>query len=268
MAIGYGCSSTSDWAYFNFSNAPNLSNDETEQGYSTSISRISWDGKPTTIRLHQDWGDSSLHFRSKADVARLIARNELVVEFDWHGQNAVHFRASLSGSSIAIQRAREVCGIAEIQAAIDSDNLEKERMELERQEIARKAREQRESLREHMAIGKWRNNPVAQVRILLAQEAVLDEAYVNNVYPVLSFLVRQEEPNLDAMRMLLEAGADPEKATSRTALKIAVADGKQAAAFLLIEYGADPHLKTGLFTTPCQTFGISDEFKNAIGCLE
>ena len=138
-------------------------------------------------------------------------------------------------------------------------------------EARRNTREQQQALREYVAEDKWINDPVVQVQMLLEQKMDIDEVYVDNVYPVLYFLVRQEEPNLTAMRMLLDAGADPEKSFGGRAppLKTATVDDKQAAAFLLIEYGADPHREgPGGMAAPCQTIGLNPVFSAAMGCSQ
>ena len=111
MSIGYGCSENSEWAYFVFSTAPNIANDKTESGYSTSVSRIRWDDTASTISLRQDWGERYMHFRNKSDIAKIRAYNVLVVELDWHGSGDVYFRVPLSGSTKATDRARDLCGI-------------------------------------------------------------------------------------------------------------------------------------------------------------
>lgn len=126
--------------------------------------------------------------------------------------------------------------------------------------------------REHMTADEWINDPVDQVQMLVDQKVDIGKVYVDNIYPVLYFLVRQEEPNLTAIRMLLDAGADPEKRFGeRTSpLKTAVADDKQTVAFLLIAYGADPNreqLSSGI-ESPCKTIGIDPEFRAAMGCSQ
>ena len=51
-----------------------------------------------------------------------------------------------------------------------------------------------------------------------------------------------------------------------TEKKTATVNREQAVALLLIEHGADPNRKSGYSTTPCETAGISAEFKSAMGC--
>ena len=69
--------------------------------------------------------------------------------------------------------------------------------------------------------------------------------------------------------MLLEAGADPEKSMSvhlNSPLKTATVNREQAVAPLLIEHGANPNRESGYSATPCETAGISAQFRNAMEC--
>ncbi len=111
MTIGFGCDSGSEWGYLHFSNAPNLVNDDTKDGYSLSVSRVRWDDTPGTLTLYQEWGAEFLHFQYDRDAIRKVTQNEtFLIELEWHGSGTVLFEANLEGSADAITRARSLCG--------------------------------------------------------------------------------------------------------------------------------------------------------------
>jgi hypothetical protein len=108
--LGFGCDASSEWAYVGFTDSPNLTNDDTHDGYSSVDTRVRWDGTVTTMRLTQDWGGEALHFSSDANaISSMVAGKEVLLELDWYGSGKVHFPFTLEGSSAAIAAAREVC---------------------------------------------------------------------------------------------------------------------------------------------------------------
>lgn len=108
--LAVGCDSDSEWAYFGFTNAPNLNNTDTEDGYNIVRTRVRWDNAVETTTFTQRWGDSFLHFR-KGDsaIANIAAANSVMLELNWHGQRPVYFEVTLNGSSGAITAMREQC---------------------------------------------------------------------------------------------------------------------------------------------------------------
>ena len=108
--LAVGCDNDSEWAYFGFTNAPNLNNTDTEDGYNVVRTRVRWNDTVQTTAFTQKWGDSFLHFRDYgAAIAKIAGSSSVMLELDWHGQRPVHFEVSLNGSSKAIQDMRSKC---------------------------------------------------------------------------------------------------------------------------------------------------------------
>lgn len=109
--IGFGCDSKNEWTYLGFSEAPNLNNTKTKDGYNLLSTRVRWDDSVVNETFTQKWGDPFLSFRNDDQVIqRIVGGNTVLVELDWHGQNqAVIFPYTLRGSSNAIAEAREWC---------------------------------------------------------------------------------------------------------------------------------------------------------------
>ncbi|MDN7129840.1 zinc-ribbon domain-containing protein [Pseudidiomarina sp. 1APR75-15] len=108
--FGVGCDSESEWAYIGFNSSPNLSDDETKDGYSVVRTRIKWDDALEQIELTQDWGDKFLRFRKDDYVIQQVMKSEeALFELQWHGEQSVYFKFSLNGSSEAISKIRGMC---------------------------------------------------------------------------------------------------------------------------------------------------------------
>jgi len=108
--VGVGCDGSSEWAYFGFTTAPNLSGDETKDGYNLINTRIKWGDAVQNTRLTQDWGAKFIHFSNKAAaIAKIAGSSSLLLELNWHGEGRVNFDFPLKGSAAAIQEMREKC---------------------------------------------------------------------------------------------------------------------------------------------------------------
>ena len=108
--LAVGCNSSSEWAYFNFSKAPNLNRTQTRDGFNEIRTRIRWGESIEDVTLTQRWGATSLHFRNAQDAIRkIVASNSVMLQLNWHGQDQVHFEVPLRGSSDAISEIRSQC---------------------------------------------------------------------------------------------------------------------------------------------------------------
>lgn len=108
--MGVGCDAKSEWVYFGFSSAPNLTKDETKDGYNLIRTRIKWNGNVENISLTQDWGAKFIHFRNDSDaIKKIAASSSSLLELQWHGQQPTYFQYSLNGSSKAISEIRAKC---------------------------------------------------------------------------------------------------------------------------------------------------------------
>ncbi|EPE5297877.1 hypothetical protein ACSIWU_004064 [Vibrio parahaemolyticus] len=97
-AIYFGCDKKSKWAYFWFSNQPNIVNDQTESGFSLSKSRISFDNDLENITMTQKWGSKFMHARYPDWLSKKLTGKEIVkLELDWHGEGRVIFSYNVQG---------------------------------------------------------------------------------------------------------------------------------------------------------------------------
>lgn len=109
--IGFGCNNKDEWVYLGFSEAPNLNDTETQDGYNVINARVRWDDSVIQETFTQDWSDPFLNFRNDNQaIQRIAGGNNVLVELDWHGQKrSVIFPFTLRGSSSAISEARQTC---------------------------------------------------------------------------------------------------------------------------------------------------------------
>ncbi|MFT6255885.1 MAG: RNA polymerase subunit RPABC4/transcription elongation factor Spt4 [Cellvibrionaceae bacterium] len=108
--MGVGCKGDSTWVFTGFKSSPNLTKDETKDGYNLIRTRIKWDDSVENIQLTQDWGAKFLHFSSDADIISSIEKSSKAkLELNWHGQQSTYFEYILNGSSKAIGEIRSVC---------------------------------------------------------------------------------------------------------------------------------------------------------------
>lgn len=108
--LAVGCNSSSEWAYFNFSNAPNLNRTQTREGYNEIRTRIRWNETIEDVTLTQRWGSTTLHFRNAQDAIQKIASaNSVMLQLNWHGEDQVNFEISLRGSAAALNEIRSQC---------------------------------------------------------------------------------------------------------------------------------------------------------------
>lgn len=108
--IGIGCDSDSEWVYFGFNGAPNLTKDETKDGYNSIKTRVRWDKEVEDVALTQDWGSKFIHFRNYSSaISSISASKTALLELQWHGQQPVYFNFTLNGSSKALSEIRALC---------------------------------------------------------------------------------------------------------------------------------------------------------------
>jgi hypothetical protein len=108
--MGIGCNSESEWVYFGFNVAPNLTKDKTKDGYSLIETRVKWDKEIEDVVLTQDWGAKFIHFRNYSSaMSKIAASNSALLELQWHGQQSVYFDFTLNGSSKALSDLRALC---------------------------------------------------------------------------------------------------------------------------------------------------------------
>jgi hypothetical protein len=109
--MGVGCDGKSEWAYIGFSEAPNLTDTEIENGYNRITTRIKWGEAIQEVELVQEWGAASLHFQADGQaISKMSSSSTALLELKWYGQNRPHFSFPLDGASKAIAEARKQCG--------------------------------------------------------------------------------------------------------------------------------------------------------------
>ncbi|MCF8001547.1 MAG: hypothetical protein K9K76_06815 [Halanaerobiales bacterium] len=103
LLVGYN--GKSEWVYIVFSEAPNIIDDETKDGYNLIYTRIKWDDEIENVKLTQDWGSKFIHFRSdETIISNIMKSNTVLLELDWYGEGEVYFRFPLEGSADAISK--------------------------------------------------------------------------------------------------------------------------------------------------------------------
>lgn len=108
--LALGCDGEDEWVYLAFSEGPNLTGGNTEDGYDVFRLRVRWDDDVQTHRMIQEWGEPFVQFQSDETVIPLITSSETVlVELPWYGSGEVYFRFPLGGAADAIAAAREAC---------------------------------------------------------------------------------------------------------------------------------------------------------------
>lgn len=108
--LGVGCDGDSEWAYFGFSTAPNLTNENTESGYDIIDARIKWDDEIQQTRLTQEWGERFIGFGyDEGAISKITSSSTVLLELSWHGEGNVNFRFPLKGSAAALNEMRSKC---------------------------------------------------------------------------------------------------------------------------------------------------------------
>ncbi|MGO3346051.1 MAG: zinc ribbon domain-containing protein [Marinomonas sp.] len=112
--MGIGCNSKSEWVYFGFNTAPNLTKNKTKDGYNLIETRVRWDKNVESVVLTQDWGAKFIHFRNDTSVmSKIASSNSALLELQWHGQQPVYFDFTLNGSAKALSDIRALCSKGE-----------------------------------------------------------------------------------------------------------------------------------------------------------
>lgn len=105
--LGVGNEGEDEWVYIGFSNEPNISDDETQDGYNVIRTRVKWDDSIENMRFTQSWGSKFLHFRNDSiAISKIVESNTILVELNWYGEGKVYFRFPLDGSAAAIEKIR------------------------------------------------------------------------------------------------------------------------------------------------------------------
>jgi hypothetical protein len=109
--LGVGCDGSDEWAYIGFSNAPNLANTTTADGFNRFDARVRWDDNVQTMTFVQTWGEAFIRFRADSEaIAKMASASTLLLELHWYGEGTTYFQFSLRGSSAAIAKIRASCG--------------------------------------------------------------------------------------------------------------------------------------------------------------
>ena len=110
--IGVGCKDGKEWAYFGFTESPNLLNTETQSGYSILYAKIKIGKTVDKIKLLQEWGDRFLSITNNAEsfIEKLKQGKSILLELNWHGNGKTYFTYSLQGSTKALTKLQNECG--------------------------------------------------------------------------------------------------------------------------------------------------------------
>ena len=124
------CKEANTFAYFYFSDSPNLSDDETEDGYNLVRTRLKADEVIENISLTQTWGANSLFLlNDEPYIQKAKEASEFLLELNWYGNGKVYFRYDLSGSAKIISEVENNCGIPQrLEAEAKEEEQEKLRV--------------------------------------------------------------------------------------------------------------------------------------------
>lgn len=115
--VGVGCKTNGlVWAYFGFSQTPNMLDDyNTEDTYQSVAHRIIyWDNKVDTISLTQEWNSPFLHVTDDVYVIYHLKKHYYATldMSAWYGADKdIEFQYDLQGSTKAIDTIFSKCGI-------------------------------------------------------------------------------------------------------------------------------------------------------------
>lgn len=108
--LAVGCDGRDEWVYFGFNTAPNITNDETRDGYNLIKTRVKWDNTVQSTDLIQKWGAKFIHFKSnQRAVSNIMRYSNLLLELEWYGEQSIYFEYSLEGSATALEEMRRLC---------------------------------------------------------------------------------------------------------------------------------------------------------------
>ena len=93
-------------AWIRFTDSPNLTSDDIENGYDVYRLRVRLDGRDDRWRATQRWGSTDLNLPSSARSAWAAAKRFEVL-LPWYGEGSVRFAWDLTGSADAIAK---TCG--------------------------------------------------------------------------------------------------------------------------------------------------------------
>ncbi|HGS4819671.1 TPA: hypothetical protein ACMDRM_003646 [Vibrio cholerae] len=114
--VSVGCNTVgSMWINFGFTNAPNMTDDSTNDGYSSANRRIKWDESTELMYMTQRWGSKFIHIAEsgKNSIRKLMVSSSVTLDLSaWYGSPNAYFKYSLSGSSRAIENVLNKCGIS------------------------------------------------------------------------------------------------------------------------------------------------------------
>jgi len=103
--LGVGCNSESSWVYIGFNDTPNISRDETGDGYNYIKARVKWDVDVVEEVLTQEWGSRFIHFKKdKGVLSRIPSSKKIKVELYWYKHGKQYFEYDLSGSGSSIEK--------------------------------------------------------------------------------------------------------------------------------------------------------------------
>ena len=122
--IGIGCKDGKEWAYFGFSESPNLLNTETQSGYNILYTKVKIGNKIDTVKLIQRWGDRFLSIsngsqytnflNSENFIEKLKQGKSILLELNWHGNGKTYFTYSLKGSTRVLNKMQNECKVRDL----------------------------------------------------------------------------------------------------------------------------------------------------------
>ncbi len=90
-----GCGKKREWAHIQFTQAPNLRNTETSDGFSSLDARVKYGNVVEKFFFTQSWGSDLLDMYGS--YLKLAKHKEFLVELPWYGNDNAYFKFNVEG---------------------------------------------------------------------------------------------------------------------------------------------------------------------------
>lgn len=113
QTVGIGIDYTGKyWSYIAFSNAPNLTDETTGDGYGYATRRIKFDNNITNFSFSRDWGSRFAHTANDDDfIDKLMTSKTMLTEQEQYGNGTIYYKFNLTGMQNAYDSCRKSLGL-------------------------------------------------------------------------------------------------------------------------------------------------------------
>jgi len=113
QTVGIGIDYTGKyWSYIAFSNDPNLTDEENENGYTTATRRVKFDNNITNFSFVRDWGSRFAHTANDDEfIDKLMTSKLMLTEQEQYGNGKIYYQINLTGMQNAYDSCRKSLGL-------------------------------------------------------------------------------------------------------------------------------------------------------------